>query len=309
MTRKEGFIEVDKMLQEIGVDTTNLNSILKSPQVREIDYIHESKIHFSFTYHNEIYYFKKDTYPNCSPYNELVADELAKDFGIPCVDYDLATLGRTTKGVISKNFRLENVQYISGNELFTNVWNKYHVSTSNNLEDIWNAFEYRYRNLPNKREIIAKLTNKIVNIYLFDIITGQGDRHEGNWEIMEYENNLDIAPLYDNERILMNSSKNIEVCLITENSDVDYEKIDKSIKRFQKVSGEEFTNIIKEKLWIISEENLNKVFGRIEAKTGYPMPDEEKEFYLNGYQEHKRKLEEILGLTEEREEYNERKSR
>ena len=251
MTRKEGFIEVDKMLQEIGVDTTNLNSILESPQVKQIDYIYESKVHFSFTYHNEIYYFKKDTYPNCSPYNELVACELAKDFGIPCVEYDLAILGGTTKGVISKNFRLENVQYISGEELFTNVWDKYHIRTSNNLEYIWNALEHHYYSLPNKREIIAKLTNKIVNIYLFDIITGQGDRHEGNWKIIEYKNNPNIAPLYDNERILMNSSKNIEVCLTVENSNVDCEAIDKSIKQFRKVSSEEFTNIIKDKLWII----------------------------------------------------------
>ena len=36
MTRKEGFIEVDKMLEGIGVDTTSIDSILKSKQVNII---------------------------------------------------------------------------------------------------------------------------------------------------------------------------------------------------------------------------------------------------------------------------------
>lgn len=309
MTRKEGFIDVEKMLEQIGVDTTSINSILGSPSVNVIDYMYESKIHFSFQYHGETYYFKRDIYSNCSPYNELVIDELAKDFGISCVDYDLAVLGRTIKGVISKNFRLENVQYISGDQLFTNVWKKYHINTSNNLESIWDTFEYYCYNFPNKREIIAKLTNKIISIYLFDIITAQGDRHELNWEVMEYKNDIDIAPIYDNERILMSNSENINVCLKVGDNIEDYENIAKSIQQFQKVSSSEFTDIIKDKLWIISEENLNKVFDRIEKKTGYPMPDEEKEFYLNGYREHKKKLEEILDLTEVREEPNERKNR
>ncbi len=45
---------------------------------------------------------------------------------------------------------------------------------------------------------------KIVDIYLFDIITCQSDRHSGNWQIIEFGDNIDICLLYDNECILTN---------------------------------------------------------------------------------------------------------
>lgn len=299
MTRKEGFIEVDKMLQEAGIDTTGFDTILASPLVHIIK-DNTTGIHFSFKYEGETYFYKHSFYIKnglkivINSYNELVAEELSKDFGISCIDYDLAILN-SNQGVLSKNYKQEGIIYISGNELLQEFVNNAHGRRYNTLENIWDALEYHYQNHQNKRAIISGLMKQIVNIYLYDIITCQIDRHSKNWEIMEKEDNRNIASLYDNSMILESKEENAVVSLGIDFIWADYESLWESIKQFQKVSSEEFTNIIKEKLWIISEENLNKVFERIEAKTGYPMPEERKNFYLNNYQEHKKRLEEILG--------------
>ena len=313
MTRKEGFIEVDKMLEKIGVDTTDLDTILASPLVHIIKN-NTTGIHFSFKYEGETYFYKHSFYIKnglkivINPYNELVAQELTKDFDISCIDYDLAILN-SNRGVLSKSYKQENIIYISGAELLQEFVNNAHGRRYNTLENIWDALEYHYQNYPNKRDTIRNLMKQVVNIYLYDIITCQIDRHPKNWEIMEEDDNVNIAPLYDNSMILESKEENAVVSLGVDFIWADYESLWKSIKQFQRVSSEEFTNIIKEKLWIISGENLNKVFDRTEKKTGYRMPDEEKKFYLNSYRKHKEKLEEILGLTEEREEHNERKNR
>lgn len=83
---------------------------------------------------------------------------------------------------------------------------------------------------------------------------------------------------------------------LTEKEDLLY----KSLESFQKVSNENYVDIIKNKLWVIGEENLNKVFERIEKKTGYPMLEERKEYYLNGYKKHRERLEEILNKENNR---------
>ena len=66
---------------------------------------------------------------------------------------------------------------------------------------------------------------------------------------------------------------------------------------------------IKDKLWIISEENLYKIFARIEEKTKYPIPKEIKSFYLIYYRKHRERLEEVLSLAKEGEKQNEGKNR
>lgn len=101
MTRTKGFIELDEMLQEIGVDTRVTRFIKESPKVNVI-HDNQMSLVFSFDYHGETYYYKFTNAKNSSPYNELVAEELAKDFGIPCVSYDLAVLGDIREGNISK---------------------------------------------------------------------------------------------------------------------------------------------------------------------------------------------------------------
>lgn len=299
MVRKNGFIRVDEMLEEVGVDTSSLDSISKNPNVTLIKNNNQG-FHISFPYKGETYFYKHcfsildGSFIDC--YNELVAEELAKDFGISCVDYDIAALG-SYRGVISKNYKLDNAVYIPGKKVF----NDRSYKDDNTLENIWDALEYRYQNHPNKREIISDLMRKIINIYLFDIISCQNDRHSSNWELMISGRKTDIGPLFDNDRILLDGGKDAVVGLgIDFDSYIPVQNLLESIQSFQYISNEEFTSIIKEKLWIISNENLNKVFEKIEKKTGISMPLDSKLFYLCSYQEHRKKLEKILEEEKDR---------
>ncbi len=295
MTRIAGFVDISKILQEIGVDTTNFESIFKSPL---IDRICGSRYHFSFNYNGDKYFFKINDYNNddynvYSVYNELIVEELARDYGIPCIDYDLAILG-TYQGVLSKNFELENVNYIYGYDLLDNYEKNTGNFAPNTLQNIWCVLEYRYQNQFNKREIIINLMKKIVDIYLFDVITCQSDRHSGNWQIMESDNNIDIAPLYDNECILKRRLYMATVALTMREGD---QSLWESIKQFQNISSEEYTDIIKEKIWIISNDNLKTVFERVENKIGCVLPDKYKYHLSVNYQAHKKMLENLFGLN------------
>lgn len=298
MNRIDGFIDISQMLQEIGVDTTNLKSILES---HFIDRICGCRYHFSFDYKCDKYFFKIRDYDNnnlydtYSVYNELIVEELARDYGIPCIDYDLAVLG-SYQGVLSKNYKLENANYIYGYDLLNDYEKSTGHSGSNTLPNIWRALEYRYQNNFNKREIISNLMKKIVDIYLFDVITCQSDRHSSNWQIVENDDNIDVAPLYDNECILKRQLALATVALSMRGGD---QLLLESIKQFQNVSSEEYRNIIKEKIWIISDSNLKTVFERVENKIGCALPDRYKDYLSGDYEAHRDKLEKILSLNNE----------
>lgn len=289
MKRIEGFVNIDEMLRDIGLNTIDIYD-KKENDLIKYGIIGVSKIAFSFNYNNDEFFYKYKN--NIIPYNELIANELLKDFNLPHIEYDLATFG-TKKGVISKNYKNNNFNYIYGEEILLNFWNDdRYIEEHNNLDDIWDALEYRYHNYENKREIISHLMNRIVQIYIFDIITCQSDRHSQNWEIMESENLIDIAPIYDNERIFLSNGKSAFISL-TMNDDFN-QNILSSIKDFKQVSSEKYANLIREKLWIISDENLHSIFERIENKTEYPMPNNIKEYYLTEYKRHREILEKTL---------------
>lgn len=302
MRRIEGFIDVNKILKDniTSFDEKELNIINYKGACN-------NKINFSFNYDKEEYFYKYKY--NSIAYNELVAGELLEDFDLPHIEYDLAIFNGC-KGVISKNYKDNNFKYISGEDILNKFWiDDLYVEQHNNLDDIWDALEYRYRNHQNKREIISNLMNKIVKLYIFDIIACQSDRHSLNWEIMENDNNIDLAPIYDNEKILSTSGRNSFISLTTEQ--YFNEIIFKSIENFQKVSAENYVELLKQNLCLISDENLNSIFERIENKTGYPMPDNYKKYYLSEYQSHRKKLEKFFNdyNVKEGETINEGKNR
>ncbi|MCI8588510.1 MAG: hypothetical protein HFG40_02545 [Bacilli bacterium] len=324
MVRVDGYIDINQMLEEIGISEPNISSLYTSPLV-DLYEANSRQVSFSFNYHGISYFFKYARLNNgvlVDPYNELIAEELAHDFGLPCAEYDLAVF-QNRYGVISKDFRKEGARYLLGTDIFQffldyydcnleGELKKYRETPENTLDDIWDTLEIRYHG---NREIISHLMRRIVGIYLFDIITCQIDRHDRNWQIMESSDGVDIAPLYDNERILLDTDEEAEVCLgmdlSTYFAETIYfaEKLFVSIQRFLRVSSEEFSDILLNKLWIIGEENLHSVFERVEKKTGHPMPSKEKLFYLTEYKDHKKRLEETLSFTLKKESQDEGKNR
>jgi len=287
MVRIEGFIDLDKELKKVGINTKNMRTIRESKLVQYMHGTDESGI-FKINYNNVIYYFKYNK--EVLPYNELVANELVSDFGLPTVEYDLAILGKE-KGVISRSFERDNFSYISGQKLLSSIDIKdgFYDPYSNDLESIWYALEYRYRNHSNKTEIVEKLMYRIVSLFIFDILLHQYDRHSHNWQIEEGPDYIDIAPIYDNE---YKFSRKINVVHLT--IDDNGNNLNENLESFMKVSGSEFVDLVKEKMWIISDGNLEKVFERIGDKTGYPMPEDIKKYYLKEFGLHRNELEKII---------------
>ena len=293
MRRKEGFIDIDKML----VDSGNL--------LLETIYISNDYSLLKLDYENETYYYKYEKY--LLPYNELIAYELACGFGFTAVDYDLAIIGNK-KGVISKNFRKKGATYISGEELLRSCG--YNDDDNNNLEDLWDALEIRYSNYPNKKEIVEKLMGKLVDLFEFDVITCQDDRHSANWEIEEYGDSVDII-VYDNFRMLSKNGRSSFVSLSVDRENNGLRStIGKNLMLFKKISASNYTDVIRDKMKIIDEDNLKAIFKRIEDKIGYSMSEEVKKYYLIEFSKHRKQLNKVLDYKKlENGEHYERKNR
>ena len=78
MTRKNGYIDLDKMIF--------------TGEIKKIDITEETKTINNldvFLYKNSIYFYKLPVHGEA--YNELVSEEILKDFNIPSVEYDLAS--------------------------------------------------------------------------------------------------------------------------------------------------------------------------------------------------------------------------
>ncbi len=86
------------------------------------------------------------------------------------------------------------------NQDFTEMKNG--IIKSNNLYDIWSVLEI-YSKINNANTNIEEDMNNLINVFIFDIITSQGDRHADNWSIIRNnkDNSIRICPLYDNSGI------------------------------------------------------------------------------------------------------------
>ena len=283
-----GYLILDDVLKDIGADTTSLDTVVKSDKVTLYK---TSNTTFSFNYNDIEYYCKFNM--KYSPYNELVACSLLKDFKLVTVEYDLATIAGQ-KGVYCCDFHVANRKYINGYDLVKEANNNY----GNNLEDIWSALIYHYKDSENKEEIVAHLMDKIIDLFIFDIFIDNSDRCGTNFQIMEGEDLYDIAPIYDCERLLDNKDNDLPINSISVTPCLFSESPYKVLEEFLSYSDSSYLDRVKEKLWIIGEDNINSVLERIEKKTNYPMDPVLMVYYLEGFRKHREKIEEIINKYE-----------
>jgi len=228
---------------------------------------------FSFIYNNKIYFYKTiDRVENI--YNELIASELAKDYKINSLDYDIATYNEHI-GVISENFITNNIKYIPMEHILISVYGDEFIDSKNNLEDIWVALDVYYKN----SNITKILMDKIINIFIFDILIGNIDRHSLNYGIITKDEFIDIAPVFDNEKMLDESSiyygdyslgvdkNDYSVYTRQLSDDNNY------IYKFINISDDIYYELLKEKLEIINSENINKVLSVVERKIETKIPE------------------------------------
>jgi len=256
------------------------------------NYVDKKRRVFNFNYGNIEYYFKITA---CSSdiYNELIASELAKDYGIPCAEYDLASInslvGVCSKSVFGVEDKFYSIEKILEKE-YGFIPLKY-----NNLEDIWYALSLRY-----DKNIVEQLMNQIVDLFLFDIMIANSDRNIGNYGIIENKENVSLAPLFDNEKILSDSC--IEYggyCIAVRREDFfwcyrDLSDDDNFLYTFLRISDSEYIKQVEDKLWVISEENILDVFSRIENKISSTIPIQIKKKMLEKFANNKYMINEVL---------------
>ena len=289
MFREEGYIVLDDTLKKMGVDTTSLETVMESDKVTVVD--ESSSEVFSFKCDDKNIYFK--TSPMTNEYNyyaELLAEEFAKDYGIPCASYDLAKVCGH-KGVKSIDFKKGNATYIE----LADIVEKYHDDfwENFNLSNVWEDLIRYYKDRENRKEIVVNLMSQIVDKFIFDLLICQFD--SSNMEIMECDGKVSLAPIFDNEYMQYEDDEfDFHFGVDEKIVPVDNYPALSVFNRFLNISSREYVNKVVDKMWIIGEENIEKKFGNIERKTNYPVPENIKSAFLNRFTNYRNMLVEIL---------------
>ena len=188
------------------------------------------------------------------------------------------------------------------------------IIRANNLFDLWSVIDI-YCKLNNyNHENSNLIIKKLVNLFLYDIITSQGDRHSDNWGLIVNEQSkyISLSPIYDNSNICNlnrskafntivtyieglkaskvhikkkeNIEKRLKASIYHEKSSLKVEPEDISLKNnnivmineFVKESSREINEELLKMINILTEENINKIFDNIESKIKVAIPSEIK---------------------------------
>ena len=215
---------------------------------------------FPFTINDKKYFFKRIGIPN-DVYNELIAEEFAKDFEIPCAHYDLGSF-HGFQGVISEDF-INDKESLDGFNLMEEAFKEDQSKLNNCI---------RYNNLKFYKSFLDEDSFKdLIKVFIFDVFLGNCDRHESNIVFFKDDYGIYLAPLFDNEKILSDASikHGFYRLSVDENDDLDaffsdplrYKNIfRKFILQYKK------EELVKEKLWILSDSNIDSVLDRVEDR-------------------------------------------
>lgn len=254
----------------------------------------------------EILVFK----PSIYEYNELFTSMCAKELGLDALEYDLA-LYKGFRGVISKNYKKDGAIYIEGIDILekfyaenkelldnlgisnpnnTEYQDEINMSRINNLEIIWLALEYYYKdyNLD-----IKTLMDKLVDLFIFCLLSNDSDKHSANWQLEEYNNNVSLVPIYDNERAFFFADEPLLLHVST--NDFKGNPYDKMLNEFLNISSREYIDRFLELYNILYSENkFDEIIEKIENKIGTKIPKYILNRLENSYYVIKSSIEQIL---------------
>ena len=138
------------------------------------------------------------------------------------------------------------------------------IIKANNLYDIWNVLEI-YAKINNLDFNTEETMNNLINMFIFDIITSQGDRHADNWSIIKNnkDNSIRLCPLYDNSGICdLNREKGMKSILEyiqSLNNPTLHEKKKQKIEKLLEKTIDHNNSGLKVDLTDVNKKNKNKI--------------------------------------------------
>ncbi len=210
----------------------------------------------TFLLRGKRYFFKPVKQINQS-YNELIGYELAKDFGLEAIPYDLASYYGQI-GFLSKDYKQEG--YVCLDDLLKNYYGT--AEEKNNLDDASIMLRDTF-----PEEVAERIINQLLDLLMFDIIIGNYDRHEEN--IIIDTKNGKLAPVSDNEMMLDSDAMYGQWYAFKMNADDKY-----TLDSFLGYLDSSGLVLFARKALIIQSSNIQSVMQRVEKKIGHP---------INGY--------------------------
>src|SRR5699024_1123215 len=133
------------------------------------------------------YLFKLPTEGTGGHWAEYIASEIGKGIGFNTVNVFLAKDSKNI-GTISRNFRLNSSVFYEGGDLFLGSFSDFDRESLNHYE------------LPNILNILdnLSLTEEFVFVPVFDTLIANNDRHCDNWGVLQQQDFIKLAPIYDN---------------------------------------------------------------------------------------------------------------
>ena len=199
------------------------------------------------------YYFKELKNTNRC-YNELVGYELAKDFGMEAVPYDIASYDGFI-GYLSEDYMKP------GYSCLDDLYDKYFEHDTRNRCNLDDVSMFLRDTYP---EFAENIIHDLEDLLMFDIIIGNYDRHDGNIVIDTINGRL--APVSDNEMMLEDDAMYGQFYSFRMNAN-DKTTLDSFLAYLDSEGLMRFAR----KALIISDKNMESVIQRVEKKIGYPM--------------------------------------
>ena len=308
MKRTDGMLDLNACFDNKNYHELVTAGILKPLKNKIDNYKDDGKLsNFILFINGEMYYVKE-----CAIwYAELIVNEFLKLIGIDCLDYDVATFDGEVY-VLSKYYKKYDCEYISGDEIlkdfYTDVDSQEYIDVINpseqdrkrlefylnNLESIWLALDYRYKNHPDKEKIVYNLMMELKKRYfLKTFLLTDVDYHPGNWEIEEGEE-IKLSPVYDNAACLENDIFGLPFGCTPESTEYG---IFKHLDAFFGISASEEIEYLDGFLEGVKPSLFDEAIRRVEEKYGLTIPGKMNYSfrYKFNYNEIKSKIEKYRG--------------
>lgn len=306
MNRINGYLDLDK--EFFLLKKENHQNIVETKRCSSMTY-------WIKNLHGKNYLFKIITEED-QKYRSLLIEKMASFVGIPFAHTELARWGYF-EGELIEDYRKDGYEYISGTQILYEYYETFKYSKSmaeilpsylirdnlteeeisevirllNNLDNIWDALEFRFRKRKNKNELVQKIMSNLTFQFAMDFITMQRDRHSSNWEIEENSLEANLTPMYDSNRSFYNISfRPLMNVSYGNNNHFIYEEL----KNFMSVSSIEFQDYMTHLFLVFTPDKIEQFLKEIEVDLNKQIPLKSRTEILESYQRHYEKMKPII---------------